>query len=127
MNGSFDPRQALIIVRAQITGPLGVQEVQLALDTGATTTVVRTSVLSILGYDLTTVADHATMLTGSGIESVPRLRVQQIETLGKKRRGFPVIAHTLPPNAPIDGLLGLDFLRRKRLTIDFERGRITLT
>jgi hypothetical protein len=36
------------------------------------------------------------------------------------------IAHTLPPTAPVDGLLGLDFVRSQQLTIDFRAGQIEL-
>jgi hypothetical protein len=39
---------------------------------------------------------------------------------------FPIIAHTLPPSATVDGLLGLDFFRGQQLNIDFRRGEITL-
>ena len=50
----------------------------------------------------------------------------RIAALGVERMNFPLIAHTLPPSASIDGLLGLDFLRGCRLTVDFRTGRITL-
>jgi predicted aspartyl protease len=38
-----------------------------------------------------------------------------------------VSGHTLPRNIPIDGLLGLDFLRGLELNINFRTGQITLT
>ncbi len=34
---------------------------------------------------------------------------------------FTVLAHALPVDAPIDGLLGLDFLRDLRLILDWKR------
>jgi hypothetical protein len=37
-----------------------------------------------------------------------------------------VLSHTLPPSATIDGLLGLDFLRGKKLTIDFRQADVSL-
>jgi hypothetical protein len=46
--------------------------------------------------------------------------------MGQERTDFPVLAHTLPPSASVDGLLGLDFLRRQIVTIDFRRGIISL-
>jgi hypothetical protein len=49
-----------------------------------------------------------------------------MEALGQTRTHFPVIAHTLPPSAPVDGVLGLDFFRNQELTIDFRKGMITL-
>ena len=42
------------------------------------------------------------------------------------RQGLVVVCHTLPPSAGVDGLLGLDFLRNSRLTIDFRSGQIVL-
>jgi hypothetical protein len=39
---------------------------------------------------------------------------------------FSVLAHTLPPSAGVDGLLGLDFLRGQVLTVDFRSGRVTV-
>ncbi len=66
------------------------------------------------------------MTTASGVEYVPRLALDRIDVLGQQRRAFPVVAHTLPPSATVDGLLGLDFFREIRVTIDFFEGRITL-
>jgi hypothetical protein len=37
---------------------------------------------------------------------------------------FPVLGHTLPPSAGVDGLLGLDFLRGQSLTLDFRSGHL---
>ncbi len=37
-----------------------------------------------------------------------------------------VSCHTLPPSAGVDGLLGLDFFRGERLTVDFRTGRLIL-
>lgn len=66
------------------------------------------------------------MTTASGVEYVPRIAMDRLEELGQHRRGSQVVAHTLPPSTTVDGLLGLDFFRGTRLTIDFANGRITL-
>ncbi len=41
--------------------------------------------------------------------------------------GLRVLAHDLPTEAAVDGLLGLDFFRDLSLTIDFRAGQIDLT
>jgi hypothetical protein len=46
--------------------------------------------------------------------------------MGQERNHFPVLAHTLPPSASVDGLLGLDFLREQVIQIDFRQGIISL-
>ncbi len=97
----------------------------LALDTGATETTLNAQILADIGYDLASYPKVA-MTTGSGIIEAPELVVSQVEALGQTHENFSVLAHTLPPTATIDGLLGLDFLRGKVITIDFRLGKITL-
>ena len=126
MSTPFDPRQRLIIVEVRVWGPTGDRVLRLGLDTGAGTTVVSPAILVGLGYDPAAAPQRVQITTGSGIEFVSLLSINRIEALGQTRSHLPVLCHTLPPSAPIDGLLGLDFLRNRRLTIDFRAGRITL-
>jgi len=126
MTYSFDPQQGLVIVKAELTGPSGNALLRLALDTGATRTLVSSSLLVAVGYDPALASDRVEVTTGSGVEFAPRIAVSRIIALGRQRNNFPLLAHTLPPSAGVDGVLGLDFLREQVLTIDFRTGRITL-
>jgi len=126
MHISFDSRQGLIIVRAELWGPTGSGVIRLALDTGATSTVVNVGMLVAIGYDPALAADRVQVTTGSGIEFAPRVIVEKIVALGHARPDFPVLGHTLPPSAGVDGLLGLDFLRGQNLAVDFRAGHVTL-
>ena len=126
MDFSFDPQQKLIIVRAELWGPNGSGVLQLALDTGATTTLVNVGMLVAIGYDPALAPDRVQVTTGSGIEFAPRVIVDRIVALGQERSVFPVLGHTLPPSAGVDGLLGLDFFRGQSLTIDFRTGQVKL-
>jgi len=85
--------------------------VRLAVDTGATRTLISTSLLVAIGYDLALIQDRSEMITGSGIEYVPRVTINRLTALGVSRFGMPIIGHTLPPSVKIDGLLGRRFLR----------------
>lgn len=127
MSFSFDPRQGLIVVRAELWGPAGSAVLQLALDTGATGTLVNVGMLVAVGYDPALTTDRFQVTTGSGVEFVPRIRLEKVATLGQERTEFPVLGHTLPPSAGVDGLLGLDFFRDQTLTLDFRVGEITLS
>jgi len=73
------------------------------------------------------VPERIQVTTGSGVEFVPRVSLDKIVALGQERTTFPVLGHTLPPSAGIDGVLGLDFVRGQTLTVDFRTGTITLT
>jgi hypothetical protein len=127
MSVPFAPQSGLIIVGATVIGPSGSAVLRLALDTGATGTLINVGMLVALGYDPALAPERIQVTTGSGVVFVPRITLEKIATLGNERTHFPVLGHTLPPSAGIDGLLGLDFMRGQTLTVDFRRGTITLT
>lgn len=127
MSVPFDPQSGLVIVRVAVEGPSGSAVLRLALDTGATGTVINVGMLVALGYDPALTPERIQVTTGSGVEFVPRIPLHKIVALGQERTPFPVLGHTLPPSAGIDGLLGLDFVRGQTLTVDFRTGTLTLT
>jgi predicted aspartyl protease len=126
MSFGFNSQQGLIIVQTELWGSTGSAVLRLALDTGATGTMVNVGLLVALGYDPALVSQRVQVTTGSGVEFVPRITLSQIKALGQERTEFPVLGHTLPPSAGVDGLLGLDFFRGQRLTLDFRKGQMTL-
>ena len=126
MSSPFDPRRGLIGIGAELNGPSGAAVLRLAVDTGATSTLVSVAMLVAIGYDPALAADRVQVTTGSGVEFAPRIELHRLTALGQERLGFPVLGHTLPPSAGVDGLLGLDFFRGLRLTIDFRTGQLDL-
>lgn len=126
MSTSFNPNGRLITVQARVWGPSGDLVVELALDTGAYSTMIHPAILTNIGYDPTAAPEQVQITTGSGVEVIPRLRADRLEALGQVKQHVPVLCHALPPTATIDGLLGLDFLRGQCLTLDFRAGQITL-
>jgi predicted aspartyl protease len=126
MTEHFDLREELVVVPATLYGPHRQLVAHLAVDTGASMSLVNAHLLHMLGYSVTEETEQIEITTGSGVEYVPLVKVKRIAALGKSRRGFVVACHTLPPSANVDGLLGLDFLKRRRLMIDFRKGLIGL-
>jgi hypothetical protein len=47
--------------------------------------------------------------------------------IGQKVDNLEVLCHDLPPESGVDGLLGINFLKRFKLTIRFRKGIIDLT
>lgn len=53
--------------------------------------------------------------------------VNRLSALGRHAIRLRVLAHDLPAEAAVDGLLGLDVFRDLSLLVDFRTGRITVT
>ncbi|MGH7801966.1 MAG: retropepsin-like aspartic protease [Thermodesulfobacteriota bacterium] len=126
MSLPFDPKEGLIVVPTRLWGSTGDAVVRLALDTGATVSLVNWNLVVLLGYDPAIIPERIQITTGSGVEFVPRIIVEKIEALGQERQNFPVLCHTLPPSSTVDGVLGLDFFRGQRLVVDFHAGLVTV-
>ncbi|MCC7474648.1 MAG: retropepsin-like domain-containing protein [Pirellulales bacterium] len=126
MSVRFSAETGLVIVRAELWGPAGSTILRMALDTGAVTTPVNADPMTWVGYDLAACSSRVQLTTGSGVEYAAKVTVQRMASLGLKREGFPIVCHTLPPSANVDGLLGLDFLRGQVLQLDFRLGEIVL-
>ena len=103
MTSAFDPHQGLIVVQAEIVGVTGAAVLRLALDTGATSTVLNAGMLVSLGYDPGLAPDRVQITTGSGVEFAPVVNLKRLRALGQERSQFDVLCHTLPPSA---GLMG---------------------
>lgn len=122
----FDPTRRIIAVIATLSGPQGVSEVELALDTGASRTLLSPKVLTVVGCPIPTDAESLAVTTGSRREIMPKVVLPELAALGHAVRNFPVLAHQLPASTSVHGLLGLDFFAGCRLELDFRAGTILL-
>lgn len=115
-----------MILPVRLWAPEGDSIVRLALDTGATYSLISQDILTRLGYHPDLGGARVAITTASGVENVPQITIEKLEALGQQRHGFPVICHNLPASANLDGLLGLDFFRGQRLVVDFRAGTIAV-
>src|SRR5262245_4751511 len=105
MSHTFNARHGPILVEAEVTGPDRSMTLPLLLDTRATTSLLKETVLLSLGFDLAGVTDRMQMTTGSTVQSVPKVILTRLTALGQHRFGFPVLSYTLPASASVSGLL----------------------
>ncbi len=101
---------SLLVTKAAIGGPTGVNVLRLLLDTGSVYTILPVEVLESIGCSPAASLAHVRVITGSGYLIVPQVEVSWLQCLGQKVDGMVVIAHTLPIGSIVDGLLGMDFL-----------------
>ena len=126
MSFAFNSLAGPIAIDASLSGPLGQADVRLILDTGATTSLIRSTILVAVGYDPDASNDRIQVAIGGGMHLVPRVLLNRLSALGQHRIGLPVLSHSILPAAGIDGLLGLDFFRGTILTVDFQAAQISL-
>jgi predicted aspartyl protease len=120
----FETDANLILVTATIAGPRGEAELRLAIDTGATETIIVPGVIEELGYSArdAEVMTHACSTLGS--DDGYLLRVVRFATLGFAMADFPIHVFELADHEPFDGLVGLSFLRWFNYQVRSDEGRI---
>jgi len=122
---SFNPQASSIALRAIVEGSVP-RIVTLILDTGASYTQLPWRVLRAIGSDPKPGAGIIRVVTSSGVEVPPLAKVKKLHALGKSVDDLEVLCHDLPPEAKVDGLLGLNFLRHFNIAIRFKDGIIEI-
>ena len=82
---------------------------KMALDTGATYTVIPPKAALAIGCDPSRAKRRIQMVTASGVEHVPVVVIPKITCLGVEVAKLEAVCHDLPPSM-VEGLLGLNFL-----------------
>lgn len=103
-------RPRIITIYAVAVGPKTWRSLKLAVDTGATYTMLPPDLLIDIGHDPTKVEQRLELSTANGLVMTPLLRIRSIKCLGLTLNGVEVVAHHLPPESPVAGLLGLNVL-----------------
>ncbi len=121
----FIPYENLIYLLGRIYGPRGSRIVYMALDTGATTTMVSTEIIVALGYSVTP-ENKIRLIFGGGLEDAPEVQVQKMSVANHLIENLKVTCYDLPQESGLDGLLGLNFLRNFDMQLKFSDGTLTL-
>ncbi len=122
----FNPKQSIIICHADIVGPKVELSLKMALDTGATYTMIPAEAAVAIGCDPLRSRRKIEITTGSSTEYVPVITVPKFRALGVEIKNMDVVCHDLPPQSPVEGLLGLNFLKKAKVIIDFSKNTIDL-
>lgn len=115
----------LVIVLASVDG----YELRLALDTGASDTVIDLTALLIAGYRKSDTTGQVEIETGKGLITADVYIIQTVEALGIRHADFTVCSYDFLANSiltDIDGVLGIDFFEGKKVCIDFAKSVITV-
>ena len=104
--------QNLLAVQATVGSREGGDfvRVRLLVDTGSSFTILPVQVLQNLGYDTRNPLRRQELVTGQGRIYVLVINVSWFNCVGQLIESFEIVAHDIPPNLRIDGLIGMDFL-----------------
>jgi clan AA aspartic protease (TIGR02281 family) len=126
MRCKFDTEAPVIVLRVTLEGEDVAKKIDMALDTGATYTMVPWDIAEVLGYKPDLSKDRVPLVTASGVERAPLITLKSISVLGKDAANVRTVVHNLPEKSYVDGLLGLSFLKRFKLSLDFRGGILEL-
>jgi len=123
MKITFDPHSPIIVITPAFIGVNDKKKkIDMALDTGATYTMIPWDIAEVLGYKPDLSKERIELITASGVERAPIITLNSISVSDKRARNIKVVVHDLPPKSYVDGLLGLSFLRNFKISLDFRNG-----
>ena len=125
MKYKFDPKSPVITLYVTLSY-LQTRRILMVLDTGATYTMIPWDIAEAIGYDPAYSKKKVTIITASGVEKAPLIVVDRVSVLGKEARDVECVVHDLPEQSRVDGLLGLSFLRKFKICIDFKNGLLEI-
>jgi clan AA aspartic protease (TIGR02281 family) len=117
----------IVLRRMKVSGPAGIREIDVILDTGAVYTVIAWDVAKDIGYDPAISRRRAPIVPANGIIEAPLITVANIQLADLCAENVDVICHDIPEIAGIEGLLGISFLQRFRTVIDYTTGFLEIT
>src|SRR5439155_22174825 len=95
----FNPIDGLVTVPVKLWGPSGQASILVALDTGATRTLVSWDLIAFLGYDPASAPVRLRITTAKALSLLPRSRSRRSKPWVRRSRTSPLSA-TLCPQAP---------------------------
>lgn len=115
---------SLMVIKAYIRGPDAVAYPGMLIDTGAAVTIIAQEILESVGCSPASASERRRIVTASGYEILPVVRINEFNCCGCLIKDYPVIAHTLPFGTHVNGLIGMDFLKQFEIDIKPFSGEI---
>jgi predicted aspartyl protease len=119
-------RNELLFTRAALKHQSRIRVVNLLIDSGSTYTILSWAVLLSLGLNPAMSLIRRPIMAANGLLLLPEVEVGEFHSLGQSIGTFPVLAHTIPLVSQVDGLLGMNFLRRFETDLNFKQATIQI-
>jgi len=120
----LDTTEGIILCKARLANKTQSIFIKLAVDTGASLTMISIESALAIGIDPSKSMRQIEITTASGIVFVPVIKIPDFKCFGAELKNIEAVCHNLPPESCVEGLLGLNFLKRAKVIIDFSRNII---
>ena len=122
----FDPRARTVYLEVLLTGPLGIHRAIFVLDTGSPVSGVDPAIVDEIGYSPRMGRKVSRLVGVGGVQVGYELSVMRLETMGLVLAPCLLMCHDMPRGLGVDGLIGMDLLEGRILTLDGKAGLVTL-
>lgn len=121
---AFDPREHHLRLVGRMKSADGLDyEYRSILDTGAPSTEFSDQFLAAIGL-LSEIVPPPSIMPGLQTQKYAKLTLPRIEICGHIIEAIPVFVSHFENHWGVDALIGLDFFRRFRVTIDYQAGHV---
>ncbi len=117
----FDTTHGMILCKVLLTHKKQSLFFKLAVDIGASFTMISIESALAIGLNPSKSVRHIEITTANGIVIAPTIKVPSFKCFGAELKNMEIICHNLPAESPVEGLLGLDFLAKAKILIDFSK------
>jgi predicted aspartyl protease len=93
----LDINSGSIPVWVNMQGPLGTKVLRMAVDTGASLTIIPVETALAIGCDPMMSRHRIEFITPSGMEYAPLITIPVVKAFGFKLKNIEVFCHNLPP------------------------------
>jgi len=120
----FSPQTPLLVVTLALEQQRRVA-VRMALDTGATYTTITPTTAARLGFDIPADTTRRPLHGVAGSVLAPSVTIHRVLFGREHLTDLVAYVTPLPAQFGVHGLLGLNFIRHFRVTLDFGKGLAT--
>lgn len=126
VNFEIPDEVGIVIIDAIIDDKI---ELKLAIDTASTHTTIDSNILHLSGYSFENKIGKIEVETSNGVIVTDIFTIEKVEAFGEVEQKFDVqvydfLAHGITSN--YDGVIGLDFLKKRKFCLDISNGQLTL-
>ena len=115
--------KGLLTVRCQIDEKY---QGRFLVDTGATFTVISQKFAHEMKLDITKPLRQIQIASAHKMDQTPIVKLNSLQVGGKKVNNLEVLIVALPTALRVDGLLGVNFLNKFRVTFEFDKNTLVL-